>query len=520
AIKMGGAVIDNLVSVLLLTGAAAASIPWQWYGDNYATPVDRRQWTPHDTEESSIKSMLTKLWGDSGPSSSHLPSLPQTSKPEAHNAVITTEMYPNMHKSKNDHLFTKDIVLDTPDLSWIPNELLYREGNRRFHSSQDQLKPKISDQFDGNYDDYSDFHDYPMASWEEPFVEGDNKPGNYPNINNLMDLESNFQNYPQTKHPSKIPSENDERPSNQHFKNYDDSYINTGVNNKFKESSQPFYYKNGEREYIPFDGDFHADINDDYFSSPDMNMKNEGIKDIINQNNKNYLKEDQHLGKSIQENDNANDEHSKYDEQEKELVDFSKELSREGNNAHEFWEEEDKDDWIPFTVSDTASDENKDIGDIWNSDSFENWNKFDSSNENHNNDHKNNHENMWMEEEDDKWVPPSFGGGNGDLNIPSSQDLVTMFGKHWQPTEESQREACHARNLHYCGTQVIDEFTFEPNYAEKCHIREEFLDCMVQQRRKRCDGAHGELFTRDGTKLIRDKVRQLLWAARGCILGY
>ncbi|XP_042891837.1 uncharacterized protein LOC122266262 [Penaeus japonicus] len=105
------------------------------------------------------------------------------------------------------------------------------------------------------------------------------------------------------------------------------------------------------------------------------------------------------------------------------------------------------------------------------------------------------------------------------LNLPSSKDIISDF-EHPKMTTEAQREACHARNIHTCGKKVITEFTFEPDFPEKCRIREEFLDCMELQRQQSCDMPEGEHFSREGTKIIRDKIKTLLWSARGCILGY
>lgn len=105
------------------------------------------------------------------------------------------------------------------------------------------------------------------------------------------------------------------------------------------------------------------------------------------------------------------------------------------------------------------------------------------------------------------------------LNLPASKDIISAF-EHPEMTTEAQREACHARNIHTCGKKVITEFTFEPDFPEKCRIREEFLDCMELQRQQSCDVPEGEHFSREGTKIIRDKIKTLLWSARGCILGF
>lgn len=130
------------------------------------------------------------------------------------------------------------------------------------------------------------------------------------------------------------------------------------------------------------------------------------------------------------------------------------------------------------------------------------------------------------EDEGPAWLPSALSG----LNLPSSKDLISVFTNP-ELTDEDHRcarntkasvyeaEACHARNLHTCGTRVIDEFSHEPGYQETCRIREEFLDCMEQQRGKPCH-LHGKRFSRDGTKLIRDRIKTLLWSARGCILGH
>nr|XP_045623059.1 uncharacterized protein LOC123773384 isoform X2 [Procambarus clarkii] len=111
------------------------------------------------------------------------------------------------------------------------------------------------------------------------------------------------------------------------------------------------------------------------------------------------------------------------------------------------------------------------------------------------------------------WIPSSLSG----LNLPSSKDVISVFTNP-ELTKEGQREACHARNLHTCGSRVIREFNHERAHAETCTIREEFLDCMEHRRDEPCRPS-GVTFSRSETKLIRDKIKLLLWSARGCILG-
>ncbi|XP_042228059.1 uncharacterized protein LOC121870342 [Homarus americanus] len=65
------------------------------------------------------------------------------------------------------------------------------------------------------------------------------------------------------------------------------------------------------------------------------------------------------------------------------------------------------------------------------------------------------------------WLQPSLSG----LNLPSSKNLIYFFTNP-EMTKEGRREACHALNLHTCGTRVINEFTYERDHLETCRIRE------------------------------------------------
>ncbi|XP_068215501.1 uncharacterized protein [Palaemon carinicauda] len=125
-----------------------------------------------------------------------------------------------------------------------------------------------------------------------------------------------------------------------------------------------------------------------------------------------------------------------------------------------------------------------------------------------------------------EWLPPSL----SELNLPSHNQMISSFEQQ-KLSKEAHRgtrtirssnpdpDACHARNLHSCGSRLIDEFAFGPDNPDKCRIREEFLDCMEQVMKLPCE-LHGERYSREGTKLIRDKIKTLLWSAQGCILGY
>lgn len=98
------------------------------------------------------------------------------------------------------------------------------------------------------------------------------------------------------------------------------------------------------------------------------------------------------------------------------------------------------------------------------------------------------------------WLPSTL----SRLNMPSSEDLTKI---------------CHARHLHTCEGRMIEEFSHEPNHEDTCRIREEFLDCMEKEQKEPCrlQGAH---FTQEGTRRIIERIKKLLWSARGCILGH
>ncbi|XP_053629541.2 uncharacterized protein [Cherax quadricarinatus] len=119
-----------------------------------------------------------------------------------------------------------------------------------------------------------------------------------------------------------------------------------------------------------------------------------------------------------------------------------------------------------------------------------------------------------VDEEGYRGLPVSL----SELNLPSSKDLISAFTNP-ELTKEGQREECHARNLRACGIRVIDEFNHELGHPEMCRVREEFLDCMEQQREKPCQ-PHGKTFSREETDLIRDRIKSLLLSARGCILSH
>ncbi|XP_050731189.1 uncharacterized protein LOC127005890 [Eriocheir sinensis] len=113
------------------------------------------------------------------------------------------------------------------------------------------------------------------------------------------------------------------------------------------------------------------------------------------------------------------------------------------------------------------------------------------------------------------------GGGSGwlpstlsRLNLPSAEDMM----EHLTDRYLAPAEACHAHHLHTCGGRVIEEFSHEPDYADTCRIREEFLNCMEKKQKEECR-PEGLLYTKEGTRRIIKRIKKLLRSARGCILS-
>jgi len=84
----------------------------------------------------------------------------------------------------------------------------------------------------------------------------------------------------------------------------------------------------------------------------------------------------------------------------------------------------------------------------------------------------------------------------------------------------SLREKCHAKVLQTCGIAVIEGFAApDLDLEKKCTIRQDFLECMIRLKKRSCRSRSVRGMNDKWITALRQQILQLLWSARGCVLG-
>lgn len=84
----------------------------------------------------------------------------------------------------------------------------------------------------------------------------------------------------------------------------------------------------------------------------------------------------------------------------------------------------------------------------------------------------------------------------------------------------SLKEKCHAKVLQTCGVAVIEGFGIaDLSLEEKCSIRQDFLECMIRLDKHSCSSRNVRDMDDKWINALRQQILQLLWSARGCVLG-
>ncbi|KAL7644071.1 UNVERIFIED_CONTAM: hypothetical protein RMT77_004883 [Armadillidium vulgare] len=99
----------------------------------------------------------------------------------------------------------------------------------------------------------------------------------------------------------------------------------------------------------------------------------------------------------------------------------------------------------------------------------------------------------------------------------TNSDLFSKRSARHVRSSSMKLNSCHSQHLERCGSTLIKKFENVDKETVKCKIREEFLDCMVQERERKCQPPQENLPI-EGINSIRSKVKHLLWSAHGCLL--